>query len=68
MKFDWKALWEAVKEPLRWVVLAIIPFLIAYFGGLNYVWAGLVTTILRIIDKYMHEHADTGVAGGLVKF
>jgi len=68
MKFDWKGLWEAVKEPLRWVILAILPFAIAYFAGINYWWASGVTVILRIIDKYLHNEAPKGVAGGLVRF
>lgn len=68
MKIDWKALWEATKEPLRILVLAIIPFLIAFFTGLNYGWAALATAILRIIDGYLHELAPTGVSGGLTRF
>jgi hypothetical protein len=55
MKFNWVALWEAIKEPLRWLVLAIIPFGIAYFTELGYEWAGLLVLILRVIDKYLHE-------------
>ena len=68
MKFDWKALWEAVKEPLRWAVLSIIPVLIVYFSGLNLAWAGIVVVLLRIIDGYLHEHAPKGEAGGIVRF
>jgi len=68
MKFDWNALWEAVKEPLRWLVLAILPFLIAYVTQLNYGWAVVATVILRIIDSYLHEHAPKGDAGGLTRF
>jgi len=65
---DWKALWESVKEPLRWLVLAILPFLIAYVAGLNYGWAVLATTLLRMVDAYLHEHAPKGEAGGLTRF
>lgn len=68
MKFDWNALWEAVKEPLRWLVLGIIPVLITYLAGLNLAWAVALTTILRIIDGYLHQQAPTGVSGGLTKF
>jgi len=68
MKIDWDALWEACKEPLRWLVLAIIPFLIAFFSGISYGWAALVIVILRIIDSYLHQQAPKGVAGGLARF
>ena len=68
MKIDWNALWEAVKEPLRWLVLAILPFLIAYVTQLNYGWAILAITGLRIIDGYLHEHAPKGEADGIVRF
>lgn len=68
MKIDWKAFWEAVKEPLRWLVLAIIPFLVANFASLPYSWAATATVILRVIDGYLHEHAPKGEAGGIVQF
>lgn len=68
MKFDWNALWESVKEPLRWLVLAILPFLIAYVVALPYGWAAFATVLLRIIDGYLHEHAPKGVAGGITRF
>ena len=67
-KFDWKALLEAVKEPLRWVVLGAIPVIIAYFTELDYAWAGMVVVVLRIADGYLHEHAPKGEAGGIVRF
>lgn len=68
MKIDWNALWEATKEPLRVLVLAIVPFLVAYFAALPYSWAVIATTILRIVDGYLHEHAQKGEAGGLTRF
>jgi hypothetical protein len=68
LKFDWPALWEAVKEPLRWFALAVIPVLIAGFADVSYGWAGLVVVILRIIDGYLHEQAPKGEAGGIVRF
>lgn len=55
MKFDWKVLWEAVKEPLRLLVLAVIPFAVAYFASLPYEWAGIALLVLRFIDKYLYE-------------
>lgn len=55
MVIDKQVLWEATKEPLRLLVLAVIPFMIAYFSGLNYEWAILLTVVLRWIDKVLHE-------------
>jgi len=52
---NWKALWEAVKLPLRLLVLSIIPVLITYVASLPAQWAGFLTTILVILDKYLHE-------------
>jgi hypothetical protein len=75
---DTKALWEAAKEPLRILVLAILPFVIAFFASLNYQWAVVATIVLRFIDKYLHEAArnvdkadqNTGLLGlhGLTGF
>jgi hypothetical protein len=52
---DKKILWEALKEPLRLLVLAVIPFAIAYFTILPYEWAIAITVLLRFIDKWLHE-------------
>ena len=49
------ALWEATKEPLRILVLAVIPFGIAYFTELDYQWAVFATFLLRYLDKVLHE-------------
>jgi len=68
MKIDKKAVWEAVKEPLRWLVLAVIPFGVAYFTEVNYSWAGAIVVVLRMIDKLLHDQAPKGTAGGLVRF
>ena len=57
MKIDWKGIWEATKEPLRYVVLAIIPFFITYLLSINQEWAILVTLILRGIDSYLSKPA-----------
>jgi hypothetical protein len=65
---NWEALKEAIKEPLRWLFLAILPFGIAYVAKLDYSWAGIVVVVLRMIDKYLHETAPKGEAGGLVRF
>ena len=68
MKIDWKALWESTKEPLRWLVLAIVSYFLTVVAQLPYGWAVVATVILRIIDGYLHEHAPTGEAGGLLRF
>lgn len=52
---DKQALIEGIKEPLRLLVLAVIPFAIAYFGSLSYEWAGIIVVALRLIDSVMHE-------------
>ena len=67
-KFDWPALLEAVKEPLRWLVLSIIPVAIAWASELSYGWAGVIVVLLRIVDGYLHEQAPKGEAGGIVRF
>lgn len=50
-----EALWEAAKEPLRLLVLAVLPFAIAYFASLDYQWAVVATVVLRFVDKWLHE-------------
>ena len=52
---DKKAIWEAVKEPLRLLVLAVIPFAIAYLSEWTYEWAVVATVFLRFVDKLLHE-------------
>ena len=46
---------EACKLPLRLLVLALLPFLIAYLTEVNYEWAGFATGLLVFLDKYLHE-------------
>ena len=67
-KVDKNALYEAVKEPVRLLVLAIVPFGIAWLGGLNYEWALIATAVLRFVDKYLHNLAPKGESGGIVRF
>ena len=52
-----EALFEALKEPARLLVLAVLPFIIAYFVSLPYQWAVVVTLILRALDSYLHNVA-----------
>ena len=62
---DWKKLWEAAKEPLRLLVLAIIPGILAYFEIINTEWAIVIVAVLRFVDKYLHLNAPEGKAGGI---
>jgi len=50
-----EAVWEAIKEPLRLLVLSVIPLLLVYFQGLPYEWAGVIILALRLLDKFLHE-------------
>jgi hypothetical protein len=50
-----EVVWSAVKEPLRLMVLAIIPILLAYCGTLPYEWAAVLVVVLKFIDKLLHE-------------
>ena len=51
-----EAIFEAIKEPLRLLVLAVIPFALAYFASLPYGWAAFATIVLRFVDKFLHEY------------
>lgn len=53
--FDKDVFFEAIKEPLRLLLLAVIPFAIIYFAALPYQWAIALTVVLRFIDKWLHE-------------
>ena len=64
-KIDKKALWEAIKEPLRLLVLAILPFAITFVGGYDMWWAYMGVLLLRGLDKYLHK---SGVKKGLTRF
>jgi hypothetical protein len=65
---DWNKLLEAIKEPLRVLVLAIIPVVLSYLEVINTEWAIVIVAILRVIDKYLHLTAPKGKAGGLTGF
>jgi len=66
------ALWEAVKEPLRILVLAVIPFAIAYLTEVSYEWAVVAVVVLRFVDKFLHqlgkEKESEGLTLGLTRF
>ena len=65
---DKNAIWEAIKEPLRLLVLAVIPFLLLYFGTINAEWAVTLTVVLRFIDKLLHELGKQEEATNNTKF
>lgn len=65
---DKKALWESIKEPLRWLALGFIPFAVSYFTEIEYGWAGVAVVVLRVVDSYLHQQAPKGVSGGIVHF
>lgn len=54
---DWKIVWEAAKEPLRILVLAVLPIIVAYFASIPAQWAIGATLILRFVDSYLHNLA-----------
>ena len=66
--FDWKKLWEAAKEPLRLLVLAVIPAILTYFEVIDTSWALVIVALLRFLDKYLHLQAPEGTSGGLTRF
>jgi len=49
-----EAILEAIKEPLRLLVLALIPFALAYFSVIDTQWAIALTFLLRFADKLLH--------------
>lgn len=56
---DKKALIESIKEPLREIVMAIIPFLLVYFEKLNTPVATVLYLLIRGLDKYLFEYSKT---------
>mgnify|MGYP001587804097 CR=1 FL=1 len=52
---NWKLIWEAAKEPLREIVLAAIPGILAYLQTIPAEWAVLLYLLLRGFDQYLYE-------------
>ena len=50
-----KALIEAVKFPLRLLVLAVLPFLAGHFTNLGVEWATILAGMIIFTDKVLHE-------------
>ena len=63
----YKPIFEAAKEPLRLLVLAIIPFAIAWANGGGYELAGIMVVVLRGLDKFIHEIGKEKENEGLIK-
>lgn len=67
-----KAIWEAIKEPLRILVLAIIPVILAYLEVINTQWAIIIVAVLRLADKVLHDVGKTieneKLEGGITRF
>ena len=67
-------IWEAIKEPLREIVLALVPSLLAYVQAIDAQWAVVLYIILRTLDSYLHEKwkvnsdQDKPMSHGLVRF
>jgi hypothetical protein len=69
-------IWKAVKEPLRLLVLAIVPFAITFFTEIDTQWAIGATVVLRFADKFLHEigkekstkKAESKLVKGIVRF
>ena len=64
VKFD--PIVEALKEPLRLCVLAVVPVLVTYFSGLDAIWAVVATVLLKSLDKYLHKSGKLEL--GLTRF
>lgn len=52
---NYKALLEAIKLPLRLLVLSLLPFLATHFTSLGYWWATATSGFLIVLDKFLHE-------------
>jgi hypothetical protein len=72
MKINWKMVWEAIKEPLREFVIAIIPAALAFTQTLDWQYAGVIYFVLRFIDKYLHEagkkKGNEALSRGITRF
>lgn len=67
-----EAIWEAIKEPLRILVLAIIPVLLVSLEKLSVEWAAVLILVLKFIDQVLHEigkeEEKDNLVKGLVRF
>ena len=65
--FNWRLLWEAVKEPLRLAVLAVIPVALVQLEAISAPWALVLICILRGIDSILHEFGKESKNDSLTK-
>ena len=69
-----EAVLEAIKEPLRLLMLALLPLLINWISGQpwNVEFITVIVIILRAVDKILHDiGTQTGnetLKGGLTRF
>jgi hypothetical protein len=69
-----EAILEGLKEPLRLLVLALIPLLINWISGQAWdaQFIAIVLIILRAVDKILHdigkEAGNEVLEGGLTRF
>ena len=73
MKINWIIFWEAAKEPLRLLVLALISWLITELvSQMPAEYAVPITFLLRFIDKVLHEYGkakeNDSLALGITRF
>lgn len=68
------ALWEAIKEPLRLLVIALIPLLINWISGQPWdpQFITIAIIVIRAVDKILHDYGkESGnslLEGGLTRF
>jgi hypothetical protein len=56
MTFNWDTLIEAIKEPARLFVLALLSWVITFaVPQLDPKWIPLMTVILKFVDALLHE-------------
>lgn len=70
---QWKQpLWEAMKEPLRLLVLAVIPVMITIAADLPKEYAAIAIIALRFVDSWLHNigkiTGDERMVTGLTRF
>lgn len=70
MRIDWSLVWQAVKEPLREIVLAVLPIAMATVAPNTAPWAVGLYLVLRLIDQILHEiwKVDPTSPNGLIPF
>ncbi len=66
------AIWEATKEPLRLLAIALIPVLLVMLEKISAEWAGILIVLLRWVDKLLYKvgkiKKNEGMTAGLVRF